>query len=152
VGDARPAAGLVQGRAVPFARRQGPARRAGRLRRDAAEGDRDPGVGLDRRDAVPGAADAASRHRGLERGPPRRDRHPRLDDRHRPAEGFVEHDPEKWIPVSGKDHAPTKTYGAMTGVHDMGGMDGFGKVKPEPNEPVFHEPWEGRVMAMNRAM
>jgi len=34
----------------------------------------------------------------------------------------------------------------------MGGMDGFGKVEPEPNEPVFHEPWEGRVMAMNRAM
>jgi len=40
----------------------------------------------------------------------------------------------------------------MDGVHDMGGMDGFGKVEPEPNEPVFHEPWEGRVMAMNRAM
>ena len=41
--------------------------------------------------------------------------------------------------------------GLMDGVHDMGGMDGFGKVEPEPNEPVFHEPWEGRVMAMNRA-
>jgi nitrile hydratase len=40
----------------------------------------------------------------------------------------------------------------MNGVHDMGGMDGFGKVEPEPNEPVFHESWEGRVMAMNRAM
>ena len=40
----------------------------------------------------------------------------------------------------------------MDGVHDMGGMDGFGKVEPEPNEPVFHEDWEGRVMAMNRAM
>jgi nitrile hydratase len=40
----------------------------------------------------------------------------------------------------------------MNGVHDMGGMDGFGKVEPEPNEPVFHTPWEGRVMAMNRAM
>jgi nitrile hydratase len=40
----------------------------------------------------------------------------------------------------------------MDGVHDMGGMDGFGKVEPEPNEPVFHAPWEGRVMAMNRAM
>jgi len=40
----------------------------------------------------------------------------------------------------------------LNGVHDMGGMDGFGKVEPEPNEPVFHEPWEGRVMAMNRAM
>ncbi|MDP2409051.1 MAG: nitrile hydratase subunit beta [Pseudolabrys sp.] len=40
----------------------------------------------------------------------------------------------------------------MNGVHDMGGMDGFGKVEPEPNEPVFHAAWEGRVMAMVRAM
>jgi nitrile hydratase len=40
----------------------------------------------------------------------------------------------------------------MNGVHDMGGMDGFGPVQPEENEPVFHEPWEGRVLAMNRAM
>ena len=40
----------------------------------------------------------------------------------------------------------------MNGVHDMGGMDGFGKVKPEANEPTFHEKWEGRVMAMVRAM
>ncbi len=37
-------------------------------------------------------------------------------------------------------------------IHDMGGVDGFGKVEPEPDEPVFHEKWEGRVMAMNRAM
>jgi len=35
---------------------------------------------------------------------------------------------------------------------DGGGMDGFGKVEVEQNEPPFHEPWEGRVMAMNRAM
>ena len=40
----------------------------------------------------------------------------------------------------------------MNGVHDMGGMDGFGKVEPEPNEPTFHERWEGRVLAMVRAM
>jgi nitrile hydratase len=40
----------------------------------------------------------------------------------------------------------------MDGVHDMGGMDGFGKVEPETNEPVFHEDWEGRVMAMSRAV
>ena len=40
----------------------------------------------------------------------------------------------------------------MDGVHDMGGMDGFGKVEPEPNEPVFHATWEGRVLAMQRAM
>ena len=37
-------------------------------------------------------------------------------------------------------------------VHDMGGMHGFGPVEPEPNEPVFHAPWEGRVHALQRAM
>ena len=40
----------------------------------------------------------------------------------------------------------------MDGVHDMGGMDGFGKVDPEPNEPAFHQHWEGRVLAMSRAI
>ena len=40
----------------------------------------------------------------------------------------------------------------MNGVHDMGGMDGFGKVEAEPNEPVFHADWEARVMALVRAM
>ncbi len=40
----------------------------------------------------------------------------------------------------------------MNGVHDMGGMDGFGKVEPEPNEPMFHTEWEARVLAMVRAM
>jgi nitrile hydratase len=37
------------------------------------------------------------------------------------------------------------------GVHDMGGMQTFGKVDAEPNEPPFHEKWEGRVLAMQRA-
>jgi len=37
-------------------------------------------------------------------------------------------------------------------IHDMGGTHGFGPVEPEPNEPVFHEPWEGRVLALQRAM
>ena len=40
----------------------------------------------------------------------------------------------------------------MDGVHDMGGMDGFGPVVPEADEPVFHAPWEARVLAINRAM
>ncbi|MBS0520174.1 MAG: nitrile hydratase subunit beta [Proteobacteria bacterium] len=40
----------------------------------------------------------------------------------------------------------------MNGIHDMGGMDGFGKVEVEANEPPFHERWEGRVLAMNRSM
>ncbi len=36
----------------------------------------------------------------------------------------------------------------MNGVHDMGGMDGFGPVVREQNEPVFHADWEGRVYAL----
>ena len=35
-------------------------------------------------------------------------------------------------------------------IHDMGGMHGFGPVVAEPNEPPFHEAWEGRVLAMTR--
>jgi nitrile hydratase subunit beta len=38
----------------------------------------------------------------------------------------------------------------MNGIHDMGGMDGFGLIEPEADEPVFHEPWEGRVLALTR--
>src|SRR5258706_15776797 len=30
----------------------------------------------------------------------------------------------------------------------MGGMHGFGPVVAEPDEPVFHEPWEGRVFGL----
>ena len=39
----------------------------------------------------------------------------------------------------------------MNGVHDMGGMHGFGPVVPEPNEPVWHAPWEARMYALARA-
>lgn len=41
----------------------------------------------------------------------------------------------------------------MNGVHDMGGMHGFGPIDPEPeeSEPVFHAEWEGRVLAMTLA-
>jgi len=40
----------------------------------------------------------------------------------------------------------------MNGAHDMGGVDGFGPVIPEPNEPVFHGEWERRVLALTLAM
>lgn len=36
----------------------------------------------------------------------------------------------------------------MNGIHDLGGMDGLGPINPEPNEPVFHEAWERRMMGM----
>ena len=40
----------------------------------------------------------------------------------------------------------------MDGVHDVGGMQGFGPIQAEANEPVFHARWEGRVLAMNMAI
>ncbi|MBY0372360.1 MAG: nitrile hydratase subunit beta [Bryobacteraceae bacterium] len=41
----------------------------------------------------------------------------------------------------------------MNSAHDMGGMHGFGAVKPQPpDEGPFHEAWEGRVHAMNTAL
>jgi nitrile hydratase len=39
----------------------------------------------------------------------------------------------------------------MNGVHDLGGMHGFGPVEPEPNEPVFHSEWERRAFAITVA-
>jgi nitrile hydratase subunit beta len=40
----------------------------------------------------------------------------------------------------------------MNGIHDMGGMQDMGAIRHERSEPVFHEPWEGRVYAINRAL
>jgi len=40
----------------------------------------------------------------------------------------------------------------MNTIHDMGGMQGLGAIEVEKNEPVFHARWEGRVIAMRRAM
>jgi hypothetical protein len=40
----------------------------------------------------------------------------------------------------------------MNGVHDMGGMHGMGSIQYERNEPVFHEPWEALLFALNRAV
>ena len=40
----------------------------------------------------------------------------------------------------------------MNGAHDMGGMDGFGPVEIETDEPLFHAEWERRAMALTVAM
>jgi nitrile hydratase subunit beta len=40
----------------------------------------------------------------------------------------------------------------MNGVHDMGGLQNMGPVKPEKDEPVFHAPWEGRVFGINASL
>jgi nitrile hydratase len=39
----------------------------------------------------------------------------------------------------------------MNGVHDMGGQHGHGPIAPEPDEPLFHAPWEARALALNLA-
>jgi len=39
----------------------------------------------------------------------------------------------------------------MDGVHDLGGMQNFGPVEREEDEPVFHEHWEGLVFAYTLA-
>lgn len=37
----------------------------------------------------------------------------------------------------------------MDGIHDVGGMEGFGPLKIEENEPVFHDDWERKTFALN---
>src|SRR5258707_896719 len=113
--------------------RAGPPRGGRGFRGQAAGEPRDPRVGLDRGNGLSRVADAPEGHRGLERGAPCSTRHARRHDRHRASQA-------------------TRGGWLMDGVHDMGGMDGFGRVEPEPNEPVFHAPWEARVLAMQRAL
>lgn len=36
----------------------------------------------------------------------------------------------------------------MNGIHDLGGMHGFGPILREDNEPVFHEDWERHAFAV----
>lgn len=40
----------------------------------------------------------------------------------------------------------------MDGVHDLGGMHGFGQVVREKNEPAFHAAWEAAVVAISRTV
>ncbi|MBX2826126.1 MAG: nitrile hydratase subunit beta [Gammaproteobacteria bacterium] len=40
----------------------------------------------------------------------------------------------------------------MNGVHDMGGLQCFGAVNPDPDEPLFHAEWESKVLALTLAM
>ena len=40
----------------------------------------------------------------------------------------------------------------MDGAQDMGGVEGFGPVDVEPDEPVFHAEWERRAFALTLAM
>ena len=72
-------------------------------------------------------------HRRLERGTARAAGDARFHDRH--GTGEVAEGPRQ-----------------MNGAQDMGGVQGFGPVEPEPNEPVFHAEWEKRAFALTLAM
>ena len=39
----------------------------------------------------------------------------------------------------------------MNGLHDVGGMHGFGPVIPEAEKPIFHAEWHKRAMALTLA-
>ena len=40
----------------------------------------------------------------------------------------------------------------MSRMNDVGGLQGFGPVEQELDEPPFHSDWEAHVFAMNRAL
>lgn len=40
----------------------------------------------------------------------------------------------------------------MNGIHDMGGLHGFGPVIRESDEPVFHSHWESRVFCLTQTL
>ncbi len=40
----------------------------------------------------------------------------------------------------------------MNGMHDLGGIQSFGPINPEQDEPVFHADWEKRAFAMTVAL
>ena len=40
----------------------------------------------------------------------------------------------------------------MNGIHDLGGLAGFGPVEIELDEPVFHHPWERVVFGISSAV
>ena len=100
---------------------------------EAAEGDGDPRMGFHRRDTL----------------------HLVLPMRPAGTEGWSE---DKLADLVTRDSMigtglPKPSGGAaMNGVHDMGGMDGFGKVESKRTSRRSMRPWEGRVMAMQRAM
>lgn len=40
----------------------------------------------------------------------------------------------------------------MDGIHDMGGMHGFGRITDEPESMGFHTAWHGRMFALSRVV
>lgn len=40
----------------------------------------------------------------------------------------------------------------MDGIHDLGGMQGFGRIADEPESMGFHADWHGRMFALSRVV
>lgn len=40
----------------------------------------------------------------------------------------------------------------MSRINDLGGIHGFGPITPQAGEPVFNAEWEGRILAIQRAL
>src|SRR5262249_10854091 len=87
---------------------------------------------------------AARGHRGHDRGSAGRSGHARHDDRHRRGARA----PAK---LGDTPNPPADGSSPMNGVHDLGGMHGFGPVVREPDEPVFHADWERRAFGLTLA-
>src|SRR4051794_38803988 len=54
-------------------------------------------------------------------------------------------------PPSKRQQPPPRRLACVDGIHDLGGMDGFGPVDVEPDEPVFHERWERQACGVTFA-
>src|SRR5262249_19141692 len=119
--------------AIPVARGDRPTRCFARVRIEPGGRCRGSGVGQHGGDPVPGPAGASGRFRKAHGRGTGCAGQPGFDDRY----------------GQGREYAGSQ---AMNGVHDMGGMHGMGPIRREANEPVFHERWEARVYALNRAI
>src|SRR5262245_46167229 len=65
--------------------------------------------------------------------------------------GEAHHDPARFLDRGGMALQSAGEADRVNGIHDMGGMHGFGRVQPEKDEPVFHARWEARVLGLSRA-
>jgi nitrile hydratase len=56
------------------------------------------------------------------------------------------------LPVLEAQPATLRENSPVDGIHDLGGMHGFGAMTIDDSEPLFHEPWEGHVWRIMRSV
>ena len=134
VAGSRTSACLVQVSALSLPRRHRPARHPPRVRHAGGGRRRSTRLGQHGGVALSRVTRASGRHRNDDRRAAGRAGHTGCHGRRR------------------QSRATRVRRRRVNGVHDMGGLQGMGPVQYEKNEPVFHEPWEGRVYALSRAM